>query len=214
MTGTDRGQAYTLEGLIAAIILASAVLYGLQAVDVAPYTADDRSDRRLEVLRTQVSDALAVAADNGTLRRAVTCIDPSTGDPHPRLGQPPNAVSGGDETALGSILNATVGGTERQYIVLFDYWSPDASPPRQLTKVVYSRSGSMQLTFTREPVTVTHQVPVFNSTTIRTNACNPEPSGQTVEGRATSDDLYLPYSTPASSDRELYAVVTVRVIAW
>lgn len=215
MQGDDRGQAYTLEGVIAAIILASALLYGLQAVDVAPYTSDDRSDRRLDSLRTQVSDALAVAADNGTLKRAVTCINATTGDPHTLIGQPPNVVTGGNVAGLGAIMNGTVGDRDRQYIVLFDYWN--ASETRMDARMVYPNVTSPRVSFTREPVTVTRRVPVFNTTDVLEPASGVgcQPTGRTFEERmADGDDLWLSRDTRRVMDSELHNVVTVRVIAW
>lgn len=215
MTGRDRGQAYTLEGVIAAIILASALLYGLQAVDVAPYTSDDRDDRRLDTLRTQVSDALSVAADNGTLRRAVTCINGTTGNPHTQVGQPPNDVTGGNVAGLGAIMNGTMGQQNRQYMILFDYWND--SIDQVDTRVVYPNVTSPNVAFTREPVTVTHRVTVFNSTAIREPAggAGCQPGSQTVADRLDSGDpFWLGADTRRVEHSELHAVVTVRVIAW
>lgn len=220
MGGSDRGQAYTLEGVIAAIILASALLYGLQAVDVAPYTTDDRSDQRLDSLRTQAADALSVAADQGTLRRAVTCINGSTsgphsGDPHSLIGQPPNDVSGGNVAGLGAILNGTMDDDDRRYMVLFDYQDPAAD--RSTYEVVYPNITSANVAFTREPVTVTHRLTVYDSTPLQepVSGAGCQPTGRTIEERvADGDPFWLPEETRGVSDSELYAVVTVRVIVW
>lgn len=225
MTESNRGQAYTLEGVIAAIILASALLYGLQAVDVAPYTSDDRSDQRLDTLRTQVADSLALAADTGSLERAITCINTSTQRPHERIGQPPNEQSGGNLTDLGSILNGTLGGGDRRYIVRFDYWNTSSPPDGALNYTYVHPNDPGELQFTREPVTVTRQVTLYDSTPVRVpdDAGTPDtysddfcrPLDDTLgEWADDNPDFYLPEAYASDANRDPYGVVMVRVIAW
>lgn len=218
MTGADRGQAYTLEGLIAAIVLASAVLYGLQAVDVAPYTDDTRNDRQLETLRTQASDALSVAEDDGSLRRAVTCINGTTGEPHALIGQRPNAVTGGNVAGLGGIFNGSLNREERQYIVLFDYHNSSGGSARIESRIIHPNVTSPEVAFTREPVTVTRHVAIYNSTRIQVPVsgagCLPTDTTFAERWDNSSVDLWLPRETTGVADSELFAVVRVRVIAW
>lgn len=219
MTGADRGQAYTLEGLIAAILVASAVLYGLQAVDVAPY-AEERTEGDLDTVRTQAGDALRILGDAGELRRAVTCLN-STGAPQPQLGQPPDGDASdgtGNVTALGHVLNESLG-YDREYIVAFDYWNPSSGSVE--SQVIYPSGADETRRFTREPVTATYPVTVLDSTPVRSRDSDPrasvpsscQPTGQSV-GDLAASDVYLPETSPGSPESETYSIVTVRVIAW
>lgn len=59
---TDRGQAYTLEGLISAMVVLMAVLFALQAVVITP-TTGGLGDRTVQVqVQQETQDALVVAA--------------------------------------------------------------------------------------------------------------------------------------------------------
>lgn len=69
----NRGQAYTLEGIIGAIVIASALVIGLQAVDPAPWTEPEPTNP--EELRTQAQDLLDAAEDSGMLHKGVRCVD-------------------------------------------------------------------------------------------------------------------------------------------
>lgn len=229
MSGRDRAQAYTLEGLIAAILVASAVLYGLQAVDVAPYT-EDRSDRDLDAFRTQVGDSLGVLGDAGALREAVTCLNttsgaPRDGMPDVQVGQPPDDDSSdgdGNVTAVGHVLNQSLGINNREYIVVFDYWNESRGPDGAVDPlIVYPNTTSQSRSFSRETVTSTYRVAVYDSTPVHEVRDDPRsgveascrPTDQTLEARDSgSDPLYLPESS--TSNGPLYNVVTVRVIAW
>lgn len=71
-TSSDRGQAYTLEGFIGAIIVLSAVLFALQAIVLTP-TAGGAVDRTAQAqLEQEVQDVLIVAENEGELTEIAT----------------------------------------------------------------------------------------------------------------------------------------------
>ncbi len=74
-----RGQAHTLEALIATTVLITAVLFALNAVVVTPTASGTVDPDTQSDLRGQFEDALAAAEDTGALTHLVLYVDNSTG---------------------------------------------------------------------------------------------------------------------------------------
>lgn len=202
----DRGQAFALEGIIAAVVVASALILGLQAVDLEPLTSGD--DRSNEQLRTQAADVLAVAAESGdarapterpsALREAPTCVRREDGETVPN----PAAVDPDGSTQLGEIFSSTLD-SEFSYRVVLAY--PNGTD-RIDTTVLRDTALPSQST-----VTVTRQVPLYESDLIRgTSDCEPLSGEPTLE-EDRGIGFYVEDQHP---DSELHAVVQIRVIAW
>lgn len=77
----ERGQAFTLEGFISAIVILTAVLFALQAVVITPTTggAVDRAAQAQE--EREVQDVLRIAAENGELSELVRNWNTGASDP-------------------------------------------------------------------------------------------------------------------------------------
>lgn len=215
----NRGQAYTIEGIIGAIVIVSALVLGLQAVDTAPWT-EDTTERQTEALRVQVQDMLDAANDRDALRTAATCIDgDGNGDPHPAVADGA-ATNDSARAELGTLLNRTL--TENQrYSVYIDYPNSSADVgDGSVAEVLNTTALTPERSVTRSSVTVTRHVPLFDSDPIlefdanegecvpvRTGANNTLRQRQLEPGR----DVYVDDQNPSS---ELYAVVKIRVVAW
>ena len=186
---TERGQAYTLEGIIGAIILASALVIGLQAVDPAPWTEPDPDDP--EDIRAAAEGTLAIADDRDLLRAAVTCVD---------QGEYDERAFEAEDSPLRGLFERTLDGYS--YEVWYEYHNyTDGSTDRISAREEVGTPG-------RQSATVTRQVPLFSGTLVHTfedGEC--KPSDTTLE----ESDIYIENQHP---DKELYAVVTIRVIAW
>ena len=205
MTGDRRGQAFTLEGVIGALIVLMAVVLALQAVDAAPFT-DEQSEQRSEALRTQVADTLAAAADRGALRRAATCVR-SGGSPADNVANP-----GVPLTDFGVFLNQTLIQNGNEYIATVEYRGSDGSGDP-----VLERARFYPTTATDPPetaVAASRQVvlhnsdPVFRPQGLR---CGEDRSGRTLNESA---NLYIDRHPDLGTDSTLYNVVRIRVIAW
>lgn len=208
----NRGQAYTIEGIIGAIVIASALVLGLQAVDIAPWT-DDSTDRQTESLRVQVQDVLDAAEDRDALQTAATCIDgDGNGTPHPAV-----AAGGADNdtarTTFGTLLNRTLDRTY-QYSVYLDY--QNATDPSDINTTALTPDRDV----TRSSVTVTRQVALFDTDPIMefdtdAGGCVEVTAGENNTLRSRQDDpdreIYLDDQGDSS---ELFAVVRIRVVAW
>lgn len=188
----NRGQAYTLEGIIGAIVIASALVIGLQAVDPAPWTQTDPTNP--EELRTQSQDLLDAASDTGALHTGIRCSDDGT---------PPSGDAFMDGTGLAN-LTANALATDN-YRISVEY-GDSTTGDREASVVVAGRPG-------RTSATVTRQVAIFDSDAVLTydgDECDqptldPETLGESTAG------FYIDDQHPGT---ELYAVVTIRVVVW
>jgi len=62
----DRGQAFTLEGFVASVLVLTAILLALQSVVLTPTTSGTLDEGVQNDLRTQANDILVVSASNFT----------------------------------------------------------------------------------------------------------------------------------------------------
>jgi len=195
MKRDGRGQAFALEGIIAAVIVASALILGLQAVDLEPLTSGD--DRTNEQLRTQVSDALVVA---NALREAATCVRREDGETVPN----PAAVDPDGATQLGTILNETLD-DEFTYRIVLEYPNETAANGVEQTVLRDTELPS------QSTVTVTRRILLYESDKIRGNENCEQLSGEPTIEEDRSIGFYVADQHP---DSELHAVVQLRVIVW
>jgi len=211
LTVRDRGQAYTIQGVIGAILIASALVVGLQAVDISPWT-DDSTDDRAEALRVQTQDLLAAASDRDALRIGATCIDgDGNGTPHP-------AVAAGTEAneterdAFGTLLNRTLTDTSTAYRVSLEY-NASAGGAVESTPLTPDRAE------TRSSVSVTRQVVLTDSDRIHEfdddrGKCVPVRTGNNTLGARDADPDASVYVDDQHPDSDLYAIVRVKVVVW
>jgi hypothetical protein len=200
-----RGQAYTLEGLIAATIIVTAVWYGLQAADTSPWTAGT-SDRLTEIHRSQANDVLATAADDGTLSRAVRCIEPPNepdqpGMPHDGIGHAPAE----NTTRLGAMLNESFNQRDIEYNLYFVYYNNSTG---RVTQHVYP-DDSRRRAPSEDAVNASHQVAIYDRMNVSYGLNNCMKNDNWVEN--VSDVFYAPDVDP---DGELYNIVEVRLVVW
>jgi hypothetical protein len=67
----DRGQVHTLEGVVAAMLLLTSVIFALQMTSVTPLSASTSSQHVENQEHASAEGVLAGAAESGALRRAV-----------------------------------------------------------------------------------------------------------------------------------------------
>lgn len=209
MLGT-RGQAYTLEGLVAAVLIASSVILGLQAVDVAPWTGGP-SDDTIESIRTQGNDLLSAASDNGTLTQSVTCLDGTA--PNTDAFAPGRNASA---TVFGPMLDEALG-SRYDYNVYLYYWDdrpksgdPISSKLNTTNAAVYPASGAQRPE--NGVVTVSREIVLYDSMQVRNgSACST--GGATLKERYENnpDSVYV---DDVYENSTLYNIVEVRLEIW
>ncbi|EMA15718.1 DUF7288 family protein [Haloarcula amylolytica] len=189
-----RGQAYTLEGVLAAIVVVTATVYGLSAVDTGPFQTG--SQQRTAELESRASDTLSLAAETGALHNATACYSVGT----PTL----NGNQTGSSTEFEMMLNQTFDRQGDQYNLYFSYWDSD-SDARQTTIVSQETEENVadrpaDAAVATETVTLTDDMPA------RIGDCSGTgPSLSTVDGYFAPD---------AESDSIVYNVVEVRLVVW
>ncbi|MEA5386125.1 hypothetical protein VB779_02735 [Haloarculaceae archaeon H-GB11] len=152
---------------------------------------------------------MAIAKENGTLRRAVTCVGDSDGEPHDAIGHKPSNL-GGDHavTNLGTLLHTTFPSEEFSFNLYFEYWHSTNGREQAL---VYPN--------TRQPpdenaVTVVERVTLYDSMGMSWNSAGQSYGcahyDQQLEA-ASSGDFY---ADDVDSPQELYNVVEVRLVIW
>lgn len=196
---TDRGQAYTLEGVLSAMIIMLSLLYGLQVVDVGAISSS--TSDRTESLRSQASDLLAVAADNGSLQTAVRCYK----NDHP-------IISGQNDTSapqFEQLLYKELDDNLRNYKLYFEYWEKSSGRQREL---VSSNATESQVSSpSDEAIEVTYTVSLYdNMNTTSGSGCTDSGTSLT----AASDDFYAEDMQDIAPDSTLYNIVEVRLVVW
>lgn len=211
--GSDRGQAYALEGTVAATILLVAFLVAAQSALVAPATEDpDRATQ--SQLQQETRDALVVAAGEGDLSATVrswhddasTWADDAESDESAFYGadRPPADGDGertygvdafAERSTLGAILEARFDDGERSYNVELV-----ADGGSEGTTLVEQGSPSS------EAVTASYVVTLREDDRLTVD-------GNRIELERAHEEQGYPIA-PADDAGSVYALVEVRVTVW
>lgn len=210
MTGPDRGQAYALEGAVAATILLTALLIAAQSAAVAPHGTDARGSQ--SQLQQETRDALVVAGDGGlsaTVRGwhgDATAWNESAepgesafyGTDRPPAGDGGERTYGVDAFAersvLGEILQARFDERDRSYNVELVARGDEDS-----TVLVDQGSPST------EAATASYAVTLFADDRLT--------AGDPIDLETARETRGYPVA-PTAEDGAVYAVVEVRVTVW
>jgi len=190
-----RGQAHTLEGFAAAVVLLSGVLFALQATAVTPLTAST-SNQHIENQQGAVAEGtLSAAASNGTLRPALLYWNSST---ERFLGSGDDGVyaAGGPPIPFGGTLNETFGEDRVAFNVDVGYRRADGGWAR--TRMVYMGSPS------DNAVAATRSVVLYDD----------DPLADGSGNVSAAADLGRFYADDADPDGPLFGVMEVRIVVW
>lgn len=204
----SRGQAYTLEGVVSAVIVLSALLYGLQVVDVGPWTSETTD--QTSTLETQAQDVLDLAASNGTLNEVVRCYGVSG----------TTLFSGGNVTSSSTtferILNQTFDEQNRDYNVYFYYWNATGGKERVLASVNRTESDSGVVAPTSSAAVATRTIALYDDMPTRQQGSSTRDCAEKGTSLKEFNDLidgrfYLDDIAPNSP---LFNIVEVRLVVW
>ena len=203
----ERGQAYTLEGVFAAVVVLSAMLYGLQIVDVGPWTSG--SADQTSQLKSQAADTLALAASNGTLSRAVRCYGTASKLEFDggRLNPDPNQKA----TVLEHMLNETFDQRDYEYNLYFYYWDGNGNRERVVASQQTDTRGDVAAPSDAAAV-VSRRLAVYDDQPSLYTTTNDQRScGSEFRRLDRTSPFYMPDVAP---DKPLYNVVEVRLVVW
>ncbi|WP_090304858.1 DUF7288 family protein [Natronorubrum texcoconense] len=197
-TTTDRGQAYTLEGFISAMIVLMALLFALQSIVITP-TTGGLADRTVEAqMQQEAEDALVIAAEDGNLSEMIRHYDEENDEwPDTDSG---DHYDGSDESVfyeftLGEILSDRFTSSGQSYNVELVYWN-ESENAYESEDLVYQGES--------ESVTASYTVTLFEDDELTYS------ENDDTELRNTSN-----YPVTALDDSSnVYNVVEVRVSVW
>lgn len=193
-----RGQAFTLEAIIAAVVVLGALLFALQVSGVTALTASTSSQQVLTQQGAVAAGALDTARDNDSLRPTLLYWNEND----TRFHEIPTAVDRdfytvAPPTAFGTVLNQTLADRNVAFNVNLLYVGATGTINR--TRLV--RQGRPSDDAARATRTVT----LYDDD--RLLDANGTASNTTVENAS----FYAPDQSP---DGPVYAVVRVEVVVW
>lgn len=192
MMGT-RAQTFTLEGVLAALVVLAGVGFALQAAVLSPGAGGATAE---PVDEAKLDSVVSHAAQNGSLKRAVLFWSGGFHGASPEefytqsldsLGTAPTFL-GTLDTALDDTLGVNVVVTYR-----------DSAGDRHRQRMVYQGSPGETSVRSAATVTIYHDDVLYDS--------SEEPTSTTV-------DPSVFYAEDASSSTDVYAVVEVEVVVW
>lgn len=194
----SRGQAHTLEGIIGGLLLLSGLVFALQATAVTPLSASTSSQHIENQLEASGDGALAVAAENGSLKNATLSWNETGGRFHDLSDADDSYTAGGPPNGFGRLLTRTF--TDRG--VAFNVYLVPLSPagePSSPIELVYRGAPSDNAATASRIVTIYESDRLLNA--------NGDP-GLTVNESTT---FYAPDAAPNST---VHNLVQVRVVVW
>jgi hypothetical protein len=202
-----RGQAFTLEGVVAALVIVAALAMSLQAVVVTPTTRGTVDEDVRTGLRQQADDALSLTASNEPtdLSYLIRYWQPNgqtfAEAENPQIGY----GMAGPPLLLGRLLNTTF--TERGYLYNVEvvYRTGDPGRDRRLTMV---RQGTPD----ENAVVASHAVTLYDNETLTSPDAGAAELWEYDTTLADGDGGYYP--VPDVIDGPVYNHVEVRVVVW
>ncbi|MFB6311711.1 MAG: hypothetical protein ABEH64_11105 [Salinirussus sp.] len=204
----QRGQLYTIEGVIGALVIISAVVFAMQAVVLTPESGGGVSPESRADLRHQANDVLSIAAQNDTfdLNRLARYWSQGArtfyGGVNPRLGYGERGPPG----VLGQLLNQTFEHRTRSYNLELRYRLANDTGTTGTVPVVYTGQPDP------DAVVVSRTVALFDNQTLTAPRTSGVELWQYDTDPTDSDDGYYPI--PDAIDGPLYNVVEVRLTVW
>lgn len=195
----DRGQAFTLEAVTAAILLLTAVGFALQMTAVTPLSASTSSQHLENQLQYTGEGALASADETGALKEAVLYWNGSTWEFH-GTDDDPFFRRAAMSNEFGGILNDTFGERNIAYNVVVHY---------------HTESGGMDSqTMVNQGEPSDHAVSASRMVALADDDRLVEPDGSPGV-RINATNFYAPDAgVEAGGNRHVYNLVRVEVIAW
>ena len=188
----DRGQAYTLEAFIAALLLISSLTFALQVTAVTPLSASTANQHIENQQRSSAAGVLAAADERSALEEAVLYWDHENGTFHDptRLDYYTNEYPPND---FGEVLDRAFGGRGLA-VNVFVHTEGDRRPQ----PMVYHGEPSDNAASASRTVTL------YDDDPVRLEDGTP--------GQEVSEVSF--YTSDAHDDSQVYNVVRVEVVVW
>lgn len=193
-----RGQAHTLEAVVAGILLLTSLVFALQVTAVTPLSASTANQHIENQHQSSANGVLSVAADRGVLKDAVLYWN-ATGTTFHNADADPTYVNKPPTNGFGDILDSTFSDRGVTFNVYVAYQNNEGNILRQ------------NMVFRGEPsdnaVTATRTVTLFDDDVLYDTNGNPTKD----QLNDPNVDFYAPDAAPNSG---VYNVVRMEVVVW
>lgn len=193
-----RGQAFTLEALVAGLLVIGALLFAMQAVVVTP--GSPGADIEPEI-RQQTVDFLDITEHDGSLSEMVRYFDNDSSQTFAGADNPTTGYgSTVPDTRFGELLNNTFHQRGKVVNVLLEY-ADTGDVDSSTLRLIYRGSPPSASTVASTTITL------YSNQTLT----GPDGEETTLETAAEAGTFPIPNLDP---DGPLHNVVHVRVIVW
>ncbi len=196
----DRGQAHTLEAIVAALLLLAGLGFSLQMTAVTPLSASTSNQHLENQLQSTAEGVLASSAESGDLAEAVRYWNESSDQFH-GADNDGYYTTNLEENNFTRALERTYGPRNVAYNVYVTYHTSDGDTERQ--RVIFQGEPSDHAVSASRTVTVVDDDPLIDADGTATST--------TV---TDSDSFYAPDAGNGTEQRALYNHVRVEVVAW
>ncbi|MFC7226282.1 hypothetical protein N0B31_02620 [Salinirubellus salinus] len=205
MRGADagrrgRGQAHTLEGVVAALLLLASLVFALQSTAVTPLSASTSSQHIENQEQSMADGVLSIAEDDGDLLAAVVYWDETTESLHGIGGG--GYANDGDYPAgfvLGDLLTESFSERGIAYNVFVQYRTADGAQRER--RLVYRGVPS------DNAVTASRVLTVYDDTPL----AEADGSDDTLTVSDPGANFYMPDASPSTGT---YNTVRVELTVW
>lgn len=191
-----RGQVHTLEGIVAALLLVTSVIFALQMTSVTPLSASTSSQHIENQQQASAAGALANARESGALREAVLFWN-ATGERFHDTDTSRYYSGARPPNAFGETLEEVFGSRGIAYNVYLVYQAGTGNAT-QRQRMVYVGEPSDNAVRTSRSVVLTDDAHLVDE------------SGDPTGTRVDADSFYAPDAAGGS----VYNVVRVEVVVW
>jgi hypothetical protein len=206
-SGADRAQAFTIEGLSAALVVTAALVFSLQAVVVTPTTRGTVDEDVRSELRQEATDVLTVTAtaDPDDLSYMVRYWESNRRTFHDAVNAEVGYGLDGPPGTFGETLTATFGGRNYLYNVELVHRTDDPGRTESVTMV---RQGFPD----ENAVVASRTVTLYDNQTLTAPGSGTAELHEYDTDFGDGDDGYYP--VPDAVEGPVYNVVEVRLIVW
>lgn len=201
----QRGQAFTLEAVVAAIVMLTAVAFALQVTIVTPLSASTSSQHIEGQQRSVAQGVLASAAEDGSLKEAVLYRNVTSGEFHDASSQgfytddPP-------DIEFGEKLEQAFTGEGIAYNVIVYHQSQSDDIDVNEEQMILQGTPSDNAVSATRTISLRNDDNIVDADGSRNDTTVQEATGFYIRNG--------PANNAGSLGHGLYNVVTVEVIAW
>lgn len=192
---SDRGQGYTLEAIIAGLLIVSALVFALQVTAVTPLSASTSSQHIENQQRATAEGALAAAAQSDALKQSISTFDE---DGEYFDSGRDGAYTDYPDDEFGAVLERSFAGRGLAVNIDIRYQDSETSWDRQRFLDRGSPSDNA--------VTATRTVTLYDSDPVFDEDGNEDGTWDEKDPFDVTEDV--------NQDSDVYNVVTVEVTVW